>query len=140
LIELKTLRELAEQYEAEQPGGSAETAAPQTSSEPPAEAQITLLEGRGRVSAVWAGEAWAEYQAIYNAVESYHKRHRGITGGWTAWREAIKDMSQVYEGLGRHPLAFKLLNAVLAELERIAPPPPPDDKPPASEQCNACAE
>lgn len=108
-MSLEAIRAFAEQYEAQQP-------APE---DPPTEAQITLLEGgRTPQAAVWEGEGWAAYQAIYAAVEAYHKRHSGMDGSMGAWDNALGDMVKVYEQLNKHPLAVKFLSAVYDELER----------------------
>lgn len=114
-MSLEAIRAFAEQYEAQQP-------APE---DPPAEAQITLLEGgRAPQAAVWEGEGWAAYQAIYAAVEGFHKRHRSMDGTIAAWVEALEDVKRIGRQFDNVPLVMQLLGAAYAELERTAPRPP----------------
>ena len=105
----------------EQPEANEKTATLPVKEPPAAAAQITLLEGQG--APVWTDDGWAKCQAIYNAVESLHRRHRSMDGSLQAWKAVNIDLGQVYKQFNRHPLAFGLLNAMLAELERTAPPP-----------------
>lgn len=94
----------------------------------PAGAQITLLEGsESPPAAVWTGEGWAEYQAIYSAVEAYHRRHKDMSGTLAAWEAALADLQAVLRQLNNAPLAVRLLIAVYGELERTVPPPPAGD-------------
>lgn len=114
-MSLEAIRAFAEQYEAQQP-------APE---DPPAGAQITILEGgRTPQAAVWEGEGWAVYQAIYAAVEGFHKRHRNMDGTIAAWVEALEDVKRISRKFDNTPLVLQLLSAVYGELERTAPRPP----------------
>lgn len=111
-MSLEAIRAFAEQYEAGKSPAQSHTGA-----------QLTLLEGGiAPRAAVWSGEDWAAYQAIYTAVEGYHKRHKDMTGTLAEWTEALEDLKRTSRELNNAPLAVRLLSAVYDELERTAPP------------------
>lgn len=111
-MSLEAIRAFAEQYEAGKPSAPSNTGA-----------QLALLEGGVTPRAVvWSGEDWATYQAIYVAVEGYHKRYKDMTGTLAEWTEALEDLKRTCRELGNAPLAVQLLSVVYGELERTTPP------------------